>query len=223
VSTKGFGHSISFEKSWLTSRLLQQPEYPSNNCFLFHTLGYSEMKARLSISACTLMLVLCNSSFQNVVRGADVAAEKSSSAISDLALQKGGVLNGQVISVQGTSLPNAEVAAFRLGQQVASEKTQADGKFQFTGLRPGVHEVITAGGREQFRVWAPGTAPPRAKLVARIVDGSRQTFSRAPRRGRLLNRGGLNSGRLLGFGVGVGIIGGTAAIISNNVSSSPGS
>jgi hypothetical protein len=179
------------------------------------------MKARLSISACTLMLVLCNSPFQNVVRGADVAAEKSSSAISDLALQKGGVLNGQVISVQGNSLPNAEVEVFRLGQQVASEKTQADGKFQFTGLRPGVHEVVTADGREQFRVWAPGTAPPRAKLVARIVDrGSPPRFSNAPRPGF---RGGLNPGRLLGFGVGVGIIGGTAAIISNNVSSSPGS
>jgi hypothetical protein len=177
------------------------------------------MKARLSISACTLMLVLCNSPFQNVVRGADVAAEKSSSAISDLALQKGGVLNGQVISVQGNSLPNTEVAVFRLGQQVASEKTQADGKFQFTGLRPGVHEVVTADGREQFRVWAPGTAPPRAKLVARIVDGSHHRFPHA----RPIVRGGFNAGRLLGFGVGVGIVGGTAAIISNNVSSSPGS
>jgi hypothetical protein len=178
------------------------------------------MKARLSIAACTLVVVLCNSSFQNVVLGAGPAVATSSSAIADLTLQRGGVLNGRVISVDGKALENVEVAVFREGQHVGSGQTSGGGKFQLSGLRPGVYEVGTADGRERYRAWALGTAPPRAKLVAHIVDGGGQAgVNPQPRRSRWLAP---TRYRLAGIAIVGAAIGGTVAVIAHD-SNSPGS
>lgn len=181
------------------------------------------MKAWLSISACALTFVLCNLSPQQTVLAAGAAVEDSSPTIADLALQDGGVLNGHLISVQGNALANADVAVYQRGQRVATKKTAADGKFQIAGLRPGVYDVVAADTRKQYRAWAPGTAPPNAKLVARFIHPGappKVVFPRAYRQ-RWLSPRGLQPGELLRFGLTAGAIGGTAAAIGYNVS--PGS
>jgi hypothetical protein len=213
------GRSIcSLEASCLECRQHQHRYRLPTTRFVVPYTGSSEMKARSCIAACTLVLILCN--FQGVALGQNVVPEaggsvvKSSLATWDLALQRGGVLDGRVISVDGRALANAEVAVFREGQHVGSDQTSGGGKFQLPGLRPGVYQVVTPNGHGQYRVWALGTAPPNALPVAQIVDGSAQSG--------VVHQRGWNRGWVIGSLAAAGVIGGTIAIIDHN-NNSPGS
>lgn len=185
------------------------------------------MHARLSVATCTLAALFCHLSvLQNPVLGQALAVASSQPVVADLALQKGGVLSGQVVSGQGSAVANAEVSVLLRGKSIVSGQTSAGGEFHFAGLRPGVYDVVTPGGHQQYRVWAPGTAPPNAVPVARIVDGSSQTQLVqywGPPAYRPRGRGGPSMAPLIGVGLAAAAIGGIVAIIEDDDNTPPGS
>ncbi len=99
-------------------------------------------------------------------------AEKSTPVVTDVALQDGGTLVGQVVDQQGQPIPKTAVVLRQLDQEVASTATDASGQFQVTGLRGGMYQVAAGEGVASYRVWAPRTAPPSAQNSALIVAGS---------------------------------------------------
>ena len=105
------------------------------------------------------------------VLGAAVVTGKQPVVI-DVALMGGGVLIGQVVDSQGTPLKAASVSLRDQRQEIATTKTDDNGYFAVRGLSGGMYEIVAAEGRGQYRLWAPGTAPPAARQGALLVSGS---------------------------------------------------
>ena len=89
----------------------------------------------------------------------------------DVALARGGVLLGQVVDSQGTTLATVTVLFFSGDRRVAVAQTDAQGYFAVNGLRGGVYRVVAAGSQTTFRLWTPGHAPPRSRTGILLVGG----------------------------------------------------
>ena len=100
------------------------------------------------------------------VASADVALSPS-----DVVMQPGNVLVGQVVDAQGAVQPMALVTLANHQAEVARVHTDKDGKFSVPNLRGGVYHVAARGQRGTYRVWAPNTAPPVAKQGVTMVVG----------------------------------------------------
>ncbi|MCH2118910.1 MAG: carboxypeptidase-like regulatory domain-containing protein, partial [Pirellulales bacterium] len=90
----------------------------------------------------------------------------------DVALQKGGVLLGQVLDAQGTVLAKSPVSVHLAGKEVARVVTDQAGNFSVPNLRGGVYQVVLAGQANACRCWAPRTAPPVAQQGLLLVANS---------------------------------------------------
>lgn len=90
--------------------------------------------------------------------------------ITDIKLQQGNSLVGQVVTSGSATVAGVDVALHGKGRQLAVSKTDANGRFAFAGLNTGVYEVTVPDGRKVYRVWTADTAPPAAKPVALIVS-----------------------------------------------------
>ncbi|MCA9119943.1 MAG: carboxypeptidase regulatory-like domain-containing protein [Planctomycetaceae bacterium] len=100
-------------------------------------------------------------------------AQAASPLIRDVALQPGGVLNGQVLNELAVAQGHAKIAVVHKGKALTVTETDRDGQFVLTGLEPGVYELHLAEGGGAYRVWAPQTAPPAAEQAVLLVDDSR--------------------------------------------------
>ncbi len=89
----------------------------------------------------------------------------------DIALQKGGLLVGQVVDPLGKPIAGAQVTLTAQGKRLAEMKSTPEGYFAFKGLRGGVYQVVTQEGHGVYRAWSPGTAPPAAKTAVVLVSG----------------------------------------------------
>ncbi len=98
------------------------------------------------------------------------AADPARSVVSDVALQQGNALLGQILDQQGKPQQRAEVVLLQQGKLVAFTRTDKEGRFAFRGVRAGVHQLDTPYGGGVYRLWAPRTAPPSAKQGALIVS-----------------------------------------------------
>jgi hypothetical protein len=113
-------------------------------------------------------------------------AQAARPIIRDVALQPGGVLNGQVLNEQAVGQGQAKIAVVYRGQPLTVTETDNNGRFVLAGLEPGVYELHLAEGGGAFRVWAPRTAPPAAEQGVLLVQDSRVV--------RGLHGGGLHNG-----------------------------
>jgi len=107
------------------------------------------------------------------VLAAQVAVDPAP-VVTDVALEDGGVLVGQVVDTQG--VPLAKMPVLLQGRdlqgrerEIAQAMTDANGHFAVRGLRGGVNRLAAAGSQETFRLWKPGTAPPQARQGALLV------------------------------------------------------
>ncbi len=101
--------------------------------------------------------------------------ESAQPILTDVALQSGGILLGQVVDKQGIPQANSEVLVSHEGIEIARVRTDDEGQFRVSGLRGGVHGVQTAEGANAYRFWAPETAPPAAtSRVLFVNDGVTQ-------------------------------------------------
>jgi hypothetical protein len=92
--------------------------------------------------------------------------------VSDVALQTGNVLQGQVVDSQGQPVAGAPVSLLAQQQEVAKATTAADGSFQVSGVRGGVYRVVTFQGDGTYRAWPQGAAPPAAKPKIVLTQNS---------------------------------------------------
>lgn len=125
----------------------------------------------------------------------------ATTTVRDVALQAGGVLEGQVLDTQGQPVANAAVRAVGLGtraEQVRTAQADAAGRFQIAGLSGGVYRLETAQGLVICRLWAPNTSPPAAESSVLLVHGGETV------RGNLSSIGWLGW-TLIGLGVAAAI------------------
>ena len=99
--------------------------------------------------------------------------QAASPIIRDVALQPGGVLNGQVLNDQAIAQAQAKIAVVHKGKPLTVTETDKDGRFVLTGLEPGVYELHLAEGGGAYRAWAPRTAPPVAEQSVLLVQDGR--------------------------------------------------
>lgn len=106
----------------------------------------------------------------NVPTAENITALPPVPAVTDVVLQQGNTLVGQVVTAENTAVPGVEVSLSSANHILAVNKTDQDGRFVFAGLTTGVYEVAVPGGGGVYRVWAAKTAPPAAQPVVRIIS-----------------------------------------------------
>jgi len=89
----------------------------------------------------------------------------------DVRLDNTGVLHGMVVDPQAKPVSGAIVALRASGQKPVIARTDSKGRFAVAGLRGGVYQLATGGGRKLLRVWSAQAAPPAAKPQAVVVAG----------------------------------------------------
>jgi hypothetical protein len=96
----------------------------------------------------------------------------STNYIVDVALRPGGILVGQVVDQQGTTMAGKVVSIQYSNYEVARATSDANGVFAARGLRGGQYQLLTDDGISMCRLWAPNTAPPAARPAALLVSGN---------------------------------------------------
>ncbi|MCA9178603.1 MAG: carboxypeptidase regulatory-like domain-containing protein [Planctomycetales bacterium] len=89
----------------------------------------------------------------------------------DLALTQDGSLQGQVFTSAGQPHTDAQVLLVAQNGAPRAATTDANGKFQFAGVQPGVYHLASAGHGGMVRVWQARQAPPNAHDAALIATG----------------------------------------------------
>ena len=118
----------------------------------------------------TLGMLIPNGSIATPLPGvAPKEQEAAHGVVSDMALDEGGMLRGQVVDQQGSELAGIPVHLLRDGQAVARTLTDTHGRFAFRGLQGGVYQIEAAASYLTCRVWSHRTAPPMARSAAMIV------------------------------------------------------
>lgn len=120
-------------------------------------------RTMLGLAAATMVLPL------NSIMAADAAAP----VMTDVALQQDGSLHGAVLTAAGTPIVNTPVVIQHSGRAIATVVTNAEGRYQVSGLRGGVHTVQAVGTTTPCRFWTAAGAPPAARRgLALVKDGA---------------------------------------------------
>ena len=90
--------------------------------------------------------------------------------LTDIALQKGGILVGRLTSKKGELRDAQKIVIRQKDKAVAEVTTGKNGQFIVEGLQGGVYEIASEHGAGSFRAWSAGTAPPSAKQFAVLID-----------------------------------------------------
>jgi hypothetical protein len=136
--------------------------------------------------------------------------------ITDVALQNGGLLNGQIVDQQGIGKVAAQVVVLQQGRKPVQTVTDKTGKFQVVGLSGGTTQLLTNNGQGVYRLWTAKAAPPTAKANALLVSNGQVVRGQACGPCRPAWQGWILPACAAG-----GIIAGVAVATSNTSTSSP--
>lgn len=98
----------------------------------------------------------------NILRGLTVV---------DVAVDRDGVLRGQVVDKQGRSLAGEEIALTNEKLQLRT-LTDQQGRFELRGITGATYQAQVGQQIQLMRVWSPGTAPPSASQGLMFVQDS---------------------------------------------------
>jgi hypothetical protein len=96
------------------------------------------------------------------------AVVREATQVLDVALQDGGVLEGQIVNAQGVVQSEVEVTLHRDGRLVARTQTDQQGAFQVAGLSGGTY-VLQAGDHGGVYLLVVNGQPVRGQLL-NLVD-----------------------------------------------------
>ena len=173
-------------------------------------------KTLCAIALATLIPQLC------VAAAPQSEPQNSKPMLTDIALQKGGVLVGRLTGKKGKLRAQQNIAIRQNGQLVAEVTTGKNGQFRVKGLRGGIYEIASDQGIGSFRAWSAGTAPPSAKQFAVLIDSDevvRGQWGWVPTPGAIptLPTPNFTVGEWLGITAGVaGLAVGTIALIDSD-------
>lgn len=91
--------------------------------------------------------------------------------MTDISLGNGGMLNGIVRDGNGTPKANTPVTLVQNQRDIASTTTDEHGRFAIDGVRGGAYVIISGNQANNYRAWAPGTAPPSASNSVQLRLG----------------------------------------------------
>lgn len=127
---------------------------------------------RFIASSLTVALVANGPLLSAEQRASDSQVKQTSeyqSALQDVKLEAGGVLTARVVDLQGNTVVGEPVSITFQGKQIASVVSDENGIAAVTGLRPGLHGIVTSTGTTACRLWNAETAPPTASEVPAVV------------------------------------------------------
>ena len=101
-------------------------------------------------------------------------------AIVDVKLAPGGILRGRIVDVRAVGISKADVFVRQANGELTTTKTDIRGDFAISGLRGGVHQVVSGPVGCVVRAWAPKTAPPVAREGILIVVGQDLVLGQHP-------------------------------------------
>ena len=99
-------------------------------------------------------------------------AKQAEPLTQDVALQKGGVLEGQLVDQAGSPIAEAPVSLLYNNKVMTKTVTDKRGRFSFGRLRGGIYQVSAPDAQRLYRLWAAGTAPKSAQKTANLVAGT---------------------------------------------------
>lgn len=104
------------------------------------------------------------------MQAADVVpSAQQGPVIQDVRLAGKGRLNLTIVGPFGVPQAGQRIEILYNGHPVARADTSRDGTISVTGLRPGVHQLVTKHHSVAYRLWDAGTAPPSALQQPAIV------------------------------------------------------
>jgi hypothetical protein len=103
--------------------------------------------------------------------GTVLAAAPAAGAVQDVALEKGAILLGRVVDVQGAGVAGVLVSLQYQEREVAAVTTDRDGQFAVRGVRGGVYVAATRQATGAYRLWTSDAAPPTAETRLVLVQG----------------------------------------------------
>ncbi|MCA9197868.1 MAG: hypothetical protein KDA87_10035 [Planctomycetales bacterium] len=93
------------------------------------------------------------------------------SVVRDVALQKDGVLRGQLVDMQGSPQANEPVVVYIKGKALGRTLTDPQGNFAFGEIKGGLYQLATKGSSGVYRIWQHELAPPAASPALMLVQG----------------------------------------------------
>ena len=94
------------------------------------------------------------------------------SLMQDVKLQPEGVLKARIVDLQGNPVVGEQVSVTFRGKEVAAVVSDEDGFATISGMRPGLHAIVTPAGTTGVRLWNADTAQPTASSVPAVVSDS---------------------------------------------------
>ena len=127
--------------------------------------------------------------------------------IGDVQLAAGGTLQGTLMTAAGRPDAERTVHLIANNEVVAGANTNADGRFSFRGIRPGVYSVRAGDSHATYRLWSIDAAPPAAQPELLLVTDEQQVVRGGGRFGGGKGNMLLVAGLIAAAGVIGGVIG----------------
>lgn len=102
-------------------------------------------------------------------RVSDNQTPEHESVMQDVKLAKGGILTARIVDLQGNPVVGEQVSLTFQGKEIATAVSDENGFAAVSGLRPGLHAIVTPTGTTACRLWNADTAPPTATAVPAVV------------------------------------------------------
>lgn len=100
-------------------------------------------------------------------------AEKTSEPepiMQDVKLQPEGILKARIVDQKGDPVVGEQVSVMFRGKEIAAVVSDTDGFATVSGMRPGLHAIVTPVSTTAVRLWNADTAPPTASSVPAVVS-----------------------------------------------------
>jgi len=91
--------------------------------------------------------------------------------IVDVALRSGGELTGRIVDQEGNTRAGAVVRVQYGAHEVARVAANDTGVYRISGLRPGLHTIVSGTSVRPIRLWEQVSAPPTARDTVNLVFG----------------------------------------------------